>query len=55
MGAPEIRGEQQAGYLNNTSSFQIHYEPLHITDSGEWTFSAVLDEHEVRLILIDKK
>ncbi len=55
LGAPEIRGEQQVGYLNNTSSFQIHYEPLHITDSGEWTFSAVLDEHEVRLILIDRK
>ena len=55
LGAPEFRGRQQTEYLNNISSFQIHYEPLHITDSGEWIFSTVLDEHEVRLLLIDRK
>ena len=55
LGAPEFRGRQQTDCLNNISSFQIHYEPLRITDSGEWIFSAVLDEHEVRLILIDRK
>lgn len=55
LGAPEFRGRQQTDYLNSISSFQIHYEPLHITDSGEWIFSAVLDEHEVRLILVDRK
>lgn len=55
LGTPEFRGKQQIDYLKNISSFHIYYEPLHITNSEEWTFSTVLDEHEVRLILIDKK
>lgn len=55
LGTPEFRGRQQIDYLKNISSFHIYYEPLHITDLQEWTFSTVMDEHEVRLILIDKK
>lgn len=55
LGAPEFRGRQQIDYLSNVSTFGIHYDPLHVTKEGEWIASTVLDEHEVRLILIDKK
>lgn len=55
LGAPELRGRQQMDYLSNISTFGLHYEPIHITDTQEWTYSTLLDEHEVRLILIDKK
>ncbi len=55
LGAPELRGAEQIGYLNSISTFHIHYDPLHVTGEGEWIASTVLDEHEVRLILIEKK
>ena len=55
LGAPELPGKQLTDYLSNISTFQVLYEPLHITDSGRWIFSTILDEHEVRLILINKK
>lgn len=55
LGAPEFRGQQQMEYLNNVSTFELHYEPIHVTDTQEWIYSTLLDEHEVRLILIDKK
>lgn len=55
LGAPELQGKQHTEYLNNISTFAVHYEPLYITDSGRWTFSTILDEHEVRLLLINKK
>lgn len=55
LGSPDFRGRQQIEYLNNISTFGLHYEPIHITDTKEWSHSALLDEHEVRLILIDKK
>ncbi len=55
LGSPDFRGLQQIEYLNNVSTFGSHYEPIYITDTKEWSHSALLDEHEVRLILIDKK
>ncbi|RKI94056.1 helix-turn-helix domain-containing protein [Parablautia intestinalis] len=55
QGAPDLRGKQQINYLSNVSTFHIYYEPLYITQEGEWIASTVLDEHEVRLILIEKK
>lgn len=55
LGAPEFRGRQQIDYLKNVSTFHVHYDPLYVTEEKEWIASTVLDEHEVRLILIEKK
>ncbi len=54
-GAPDLKQWQELSYLSNVSTFLVQYESLHVSESGELCFSTVLDEHEVRLLLIDKK
>lgn len=55
IGSPDLKGIQQLDYLKNISSFRVHYEPLHINETQELILSTVLDEHEVRLVLIESK
>lgn len=55
IGSPDLKRCQQIEYLKNISSFRVLYEPLHVNETGELVLSTILDEHEVRLILIELK
>lgn len=53
MGEPDLYNHTQTQYLFNISTFGVVYQELHITEQGELDLSTVLDEHEVRLMLLD--
>lgn len=55
MGSPEPKNRTQLAYIINTSTFGVYYESLQVNESNVITFSNHLEEHEVRMILIEKK
>ncbi len=55
MGAPELFTSEQREYLSNVSTFGMNYENVRVGEYGTLDLSTMLDEHEVRLILLEKK
>ena len=47
--------EPQKLYLTKISTYGALYENVLIGKSGSFNLSTVLDEHEVRLILLEKR
>ena len=55
MGAPDLQNRTQKLYLTKISTYGALYENVLIGKSGSFNLSTVLDEHEVRLILLEKR
>lgn len=55
MGAPKTLSEKQKIYLESVSVPGHQFERMMVDSSGELLLSAVLDEHEVRLITLEKR